>query len=114
MVVTRRETARRTLAALLRDGETLWAQIEVAAKASPDLGLFAIEPKTLAVLEVTQCVKHTPEVPRLHANHGGDPFAGGDLRDLDCAGLPTRAPPIPTEAEAESDEVDPDLDPEDA
>ena len=34
---------------------------------------------------------------------------------LDCPGLPTRASPIPpTEAEAESDEVDPDLDPEDA
>ena len=54
-------------------------------------------------------------MPRPHANDGGDLFAGGDLRVLDCPGLPTRAPPIPpTEAEAESDEVDPDLDPEDA
>ena len=34
---------------------------------------------------------------------------------LDCLGLPTGAPPIaPTEAEAEFDEVDPDLDPQDA
>ena len=52
-----------------------------------DLGLFAIEPKTLAVLEVTQCVRHTPEVPRPHANHGGDPFTRGDLRDPGLPGL---------------------------
>jgi hypothetical protein len=55
------------------------------------------------------------EVPRPHANHGSDPFAGGDLRDPGLSSLPTRTPAdLSTEAEAESDEIDPDLHPEDA
>jgi hypothetical protein len=57
------------------------------------------------------------EVPRPHANHGGDPFAGGDLRDPGLPGLADAgAADPPTEAEAESDQVDldPDLDPEGA